>query len=217
VPQWPAPTHSAKITPNFIRGRELTLSIRDMDLFNSLAQPTSVSDAISDLSPIMNGERMEESAYLSAARSDYQSVMRLGSNTIKNHYAKFLQPINMKRLAALNQQGMNCTDLPDDLVPKNLARMKARYGAAVGAKTRFSRLRWSGQFSTIVTSPDPYWGAFIHPEQDRVISVREAARAQSFPDIVEFSGSLNSQYRQVGNAVPPLLAEALGKQILKLI
>ena len=44
-----------------------------------------------------------------------------------------------------------------------------------------------GFFSTIVTSPDPYWGAFIHPTQNRVISVRETARAQSFEDKITFS------------------------------
>ena len=52
------------------------------------------------------------------------------------------------------------------------------------------------------------------PIRDRTISVREAARFQSFPDSFEFSGSMTSQFRQVGNAVPPLLAEALGKAIL---
>ncbi len=94
--------------------------------------------------------------------------------------------------------------------------MKEKYKGGVGAKTRFQRLQKNGLFSTIVTSPDPYWGAFIHPTQNRVISVREAARAQSFDDHIEFKGRLNSQYRQIGNAVPPLLAEAVGKKILEI-
>ena len=77
---------------------------------------------------------------------------------------------------------MNWTDLPVELMPDNLKRMKEKYKGGVGAKTRFQRLQKNGLFSTIVTSPDPYWGAFIHPTQNRVISVREAARAQSFDD-----------------------------------
>ncbi len=55
---------------------------------------------------------------------------------------------------------------------------------------------------------------FIHPAEDRTITVREAARFQSFPDSFEFLGSMSSQFRQVGNAVPPLMAMALGEQIM---
>ena len=56
---------------------------------------------------------------------------------------------------------------------------------------------------------------YFHYEESRVPSVRESARIQSFPDNFEFLGSKTSQYKQVGNAVPPLLAEVIAKQILK--
>ncbi len=58
---------------------------------------------------------------------------------------------------------------------------------------------------------------FIHPIHDRTITVREAARFQSFPDTFEFKGSMTSQFRQVGNAVPPLLALELGRQVRRVI
>jgi len=58
---------------------------------------------------------------------------------------------------------------------------------------------------------------FIHPKENRTISVREAARFQSFPDAFEFRGAVSSQFRQVGNAVPPLLAKAIGEMIRKVI
>ena len=78
-------------------------------------------------------------------------------------------------------------------------------------------MRWDGLACTILTKCDIHWGAYIHPEQDRAISVREAARLQSFPDQFEFSGSKTEQYVQVGNAVPPLLGKAIGQHLLLLM
>jgi DNA (cytosine-5)-methyltransferase 1 len=78
---------------------------------------------------------------------------------------------------------------------------------------RYGRLDPDGLSSTILTKCDPHWGTFIHPSQDRVLTVREAARIQSFPDRVVFQGDLAEQYEQVGNAVPPLFARALGEAI----
>jgi DNA (cytosine-5)-methyltransferase 1 len=80
---------------------------------------------------------------------------------------------------------------------------------------RYGRLHPDGMCSTILTKCDPHWGSFFHPHEDRVISVREAARIQSFPDRYVFLGNLGQQYEQVGNAVPPLLAKEVGKQIIK--
>ena len=59
-------------------------------------------------------------------------------------------------------------------------------------------------------------GRFGHPEQDRAISVREAARIQGFPDTFEFVGNLNDQAKQVGNAVPVPLAKAVGEEFIRL-
>lgn len=60
-------------------------------------------------------------------------------------------------------------------------------------------------------------GQLFHPSQPRTISVREAARIQSFPDRYQFTGSMTEQYEQVGNAVPPLLAKAVGECIQEMI
>ena len=69
---------------------------------------------------------------------------------------------------------------------------------------------------TITTRFDtPSSGKFTHPYLDRAITVREAARIQSFPDTFIFTGTKSSQMKQVGNAVPPLLSKAIAKQIKK--
>jgi len=84
-------------------------------------------------------------------------------------------------------------------------------------KDKMRRIRWNEPAPTVVAhlAKDGYM--FIHPFHDRTITVREAARFQSFPDSFEFSGSMTSQFRQVGNAVPPLLAKKLGEAILQSI
>lgn len=81
-------------------------------------------------------------------------------------------------------------------------------------KDKMRRIRWNEPAPTVVAhlAKDGYM--FIHPFHNRTITVREAARFQSFPDSFEFSGSMTSQFRQVGNAVPPLLAKRLGEAVL---
>ena len=73
------------------------------------------------------------------------------------------------------------------------------------------RVRPDGLASTILTKCDPHWGAYFHYAQARAFTVREAARIESFPDRFQFLGTMAEQYAQVGNAVPPLLAKAIGE------
>ncbi|XP_047100302.1 DNA (cytosine-5)-methyltransferase 1-like [Schistocerca piceifrons] len=82
---------------------------------------------------------------------------------------------------------------------------------------RFGRVNWNGFFSTITTNPDPsgIQGRVLHPKQSRIMSVREFARVQGFPDSFIFCGSIADKYRQVGNAVPPPMSAAVGYEIAK--
>ncbi|KAK5638240.1 hypothetical protein RI129_012535 [Pyrocoelia pectoralis] len=81
----------------------------------------------------------------------------------------------------------------------------------------YGRLNWDGFFSTTVTNPEPMGkqGRVLHPEQHRVVSVRECARSQGFPDRYQFYGNILDKHRQVGNAVPPPLGAAIGREIQK--
>jgi DNA (cytosine-5)-methyltransferase 1 len=78
---------------------------------------------------------------------------------------------------------------------------------------RYGRLAKRGLCCTILTKCDPHWGSYIHPVDDRALSVREAARLQSFPDKFAFLGTPSYQYQQVGNAVPPLMAAAVAQSV----
>ena len=81
----------------------------------------------------------------------------------------------------------------------------------------YGRLEWDGFFSTTVTNPEPMGkqGRVLHPEQHRVVSVRECARSQGFPDTYRFFGNILDRHRQVGNAVPPPMARQIGFEIKK--
>ncbi|KAH9750483.1 DNA (cytosine-5)-methyltransferase [Citrus sinensis] len=82
-------------------------------------------------------------------------------------------------------------------------------------KGLFGRLDWEGNFPTSVTDPHPMGmvGTCFHPDQDRIITVRECARSQGFSDSYKFVGDIQHKHRQIGNAVPPPLAFALGRKL----
>ncbi len=100
----------------------------------------------------------------------------------------------------------------EPLVPWCLPNTADRHN---GWRGLFGRLDPNGHFPTSTTDPQPMGkvGQVFHPTQDRIVSVRECARSQGFPDTFRFSGNVHSKHRQVGNAVPPPLAHALGSQL----
>lgn len=175
----------------------------------SLRPYVTVSDAISDLPELENGTACSHNRYRTKARSKYQEEMRAESGGVFNHAAPRLAPINMARMKHIPQGG-SWRDIPVKLLPEGMKRARR-----CDHTKRYGRLHWEGLASTILTKCDLHWGAYIHPEQDRVLTVREAARFQSFPDWFCFEGSQTEQYIQVGNAVPPLLGRRLGETIMQ--
>lgn len=211
IEAFPAPIFHAPIRPNFTTtfdGKQLV----DQPSSESLAKFTTVEEAIGDLPPLSCGEKGEAvKDYASEPQNDYQRMMRIGSGGIYNHESPKLSDINLKRMKYIKPGG-NWTDIPFELLPKGMQRARRS-----DHTMRYGRVRPDGLASTILTKCDPHWGAFFHYSQDRSFTVREAARLQSFPDHFVFCGNMAEQFAQVGNAVPPLLAKALGRSILNLI
>lgn len=173
--------------------------------FNLLepSQSVNVQDAISDLAYLCSNEGAFESDYLNPIQSNYQALMRKDSPKLYNHQATNHSQAALEKLKLINkEQGKEC-------LPKNL-HGKQQF------KSTWGHLNWNKISPTIDTRFDtPSNGTNSHPELHRSITPREAARIQSFSDNYIFYGNKTSVCKQIGNAVPPLLALALGKAILK--
>lgn len=169
----------------------------------------TIWDAISDLPPLENGESPEGALkYATEPTNGYQRYLRGNRTEVGNHTAPRLAPINLKRMTHIPEGG-SWRDIPVDLLPAGMKRARR-----CDHTKRYGRPFRESLSSTILTKCDLHWGAYIHPTQDRIFTVREAARLQSFPDWFEFTGSRTEQYVQVGNAVPPLLAKQVGLALI---
>jgi DNA (cytosine-5)-methyltransferase 1 len=171
----------------------------------------TIWDAISDLPPLEISGGADTQPYAGPPLSKYQKMMRQGSAELYNHVAPFLSEINRERLKFIPEGG-SWRDIPIDLLPSGMKRAKRS-----DHTKRYGRPKKNDLACTILTKCDLHWGAYIHPEQDRTLTVREAARLQSFPDSFRFLGSRGDQFRQVGNAVPPLLAQAIAVAVLGML
>ena len=176
----------------------------------SMLEPfTTIWDAIGDLPPLGNGEKSITVPYTAAPNHWFQSYARAGaSDIVFNHDAPRLSAVNEIRMRHIPIGG-SWRDIPHDLLPKGMKKAKRS-----DHTKRYGRMRPDGLSCTVLTKCDIHWGAYIHPYQDRAITVREAARVQSFPDTFIFQGSKTEQYVQVGNAVPPLLGKCIADSLL---
>lgn len=207
---FPQPEYYATAVANFQKSKELCYSLTPMDKL-LLKPKVTVGDAIGDLPELSGGEKCVEYDYPYEPLCEYQRVLREGSTNITSHCCSRISEINKKRLEHIPVGG-SWRDIPIELLPAGLKRARRS-----DHTKRYGRLDPNELCSTIMTKCDPHWGSFFHPTQKRTISVREAARIQSFPDSYQFTGSMTEQYTQVGNAVPPLLAKAVGICIQKMI
>ena len=170
---------------------------------------TNIGEALDDLPELENGSKTGDFEYTKKQQlSAYQIRARQGSKGITNHSCSRLGKDNLQRLEYISQGG-NWRSIPESLLPAGMRRAKKS-----DHTKRYGRLMTEGLSGTILTKCDPHWGAYFHPLQDRVISVREAARLQSFRDVFVLADTgLTAQYRGIGNAVPPILARNIAKAI----
>jgi DNA (cytosine-5)-methyltransferase 1 len=208
---FPEPLALAPLRVNFtsrFAGRDIVR----LPASSELPPFTSVRQAISDLPVLANGEvGAEVKPYATPPANDFQRIVRQGSTGVTNHEAARLSAINLARLTHIRPGG-NWTDIPHDLLPAGMKRARTS-----DHTKRYGRVDPDGLASTILTKCDPHWGAYFHYSQDRAFTVREAARLQTFPDSFRFTGSRVEQYEQVGNAVPPFLAAAVGRSIAQVL
>jgi DNA (cytosine-5)-methyltransferase 1 len=198
---FPTPSHGGAAIGDLLPN--CTISVEETQGF------VTTREAIGDLPPVSAGEQTDH--YVGPPSAAYQKLMRAGlSLELFNHYAANLSVVNLKRLAVL-KPGEDWRDLPRELLPSGMQRALRK-----DHTRRFRRMTWEGIPRSVITRfRDPKSGEYIHPDQDRTITIREAARLQGFPDSFAFYGTRSSQYEQVGNAVPTQLAEAVGREVAR--
>lgn len=158
----------------------------------------TVGDAISDL-PLLDKDFGEEiTKYKNTPKSDYQKIMRKDSSLLINH-TKSAHSEQTTKVISFVPEGGNWKDLPKE------------YQNIRSYSNTWRRLDSKLPSVTIDTGHRHHF----HYKANRVPTVRESARIQSFPDNFEFKGTRTSQFKQVGNAVPPLLAKAIADKIKK--
>ena len=175
---------------------------------------TNVYDAIADLEKVTPRITVEESEENGAVISMEERKLatklcqlRDTDGVVYNHIIPKTREEALERFNLL-EQGQNFHNLPKDLKENTYTN------ASRTQNTVYQRLCYTEPSGTVINVRKSMW---IHPKVNRAVSVREAARLQTFPDSFRFYGPKDSQYQQVGNAVPPMLAQAIAEKILSYI
>lgn len=167
----------------------------------------TVRDAIEDLELVTPSTDPDAASFVlpdyDTAGKPLLSQLRNNSR-IENHFITATKEMAQKRFEAL-EEGGNFHTLPDHL--KNTYSDGKRTQSTI-----YLKLKYDEPSGTVVNVRKSMW---VHPALSRTLSVREAARLQTFPDSYVFTGTKDSQYQQVGNAVPPILADAIARQIAR--
>lgn len=144
---------------------------------------------------------------------EYKPVLRDALKDVpKSEGASY--PQSKREVFDLVPPGGCWRDLPEDVAR---AYMKGSYNLGGGKTGMARRISWDEPSLTILCSPCMKQTDRCHPDETRPFTIRESARIQSFPDTWQFTGSLNSKYKQIGNAVPVNLAKEIGLSIIKVL
>ncbi|KAH9606515.1 hypothetical protein KSS87_018905 [Heliosperma pusillum] len=240
LPQFPLPTHDvvvrywppAEFERNLVGYEE---GCQPPELEDSVL----LGDAISDLPVVTNFETLDERPYSRPPETEFQKYIRSNNSgyiskseepVLYDHRPFQLFEDDYIRVCKIPQRkGANFRDLPGVIVGNdNVVRRDPSFKTLLlpsgkpmvpeyaftfeqgKSKRPFARLWWDETMPTIVTNPNCHCQAILHPEQDRVLTIRECARLQGFPDSFRLWGTVKQRYRQVGNAVAIPVAKALG-------
>ncbi len=159
----------------------------------------TVADAIGDLFEMPPTKDGKATPYPIQPTTGYQSVLRGNCDAVLDHWASTCSDLNRRRISSIPQGGC-WKDMPADLLPPRLLNVRM-----TDYQTLYGRLHEMNPAYTITAGfSNLTSGCFAHPRRDGALTVREGARLQGFPDAYKFEGPRSAQYRQVGNAVPPL-------------
>lgn len=207
VPQYRERLIVIGIKEEFLKQESITMPPK---LFTKEEDFYQISDVIKDL------EEYEPSTKVTCegiSKRNYEKVKKHAlynyfndNNGLYNHIMTQTTDVAKKRFKQL-KQGENFHNLDESL--KHTYSNPGRTQSSI-----YKRLAYDSVSGTVTNVRKAMW---IHPTKDRAVSIREAARLQSFPDSFIFEGNKNSQYQQVGNAVPPLLARAVAEHLLYLM
>lgn len=166
--------------------------------------PVTVGDAFCDLPTLENGANIDCLPYACEPDSSFARLMRNGLDQCSGHLVSRNAAYILERYSHI-QQGQNWAAIPSELMSNYADSSRCHTGI-------YYRLK-EDQPSVVIGNYRK--NMIIHPWFNRGLSVREAARLQSFPDWYIFKGSIGSQQQQVGNAVPPLLAKYVFQRIVE--
>lgn len=171
----------------------------------------TVEEALSDLPIIQDDWRLDKTPYSSNANNPYQKIMRQGQgNIVTNNICRISNP-QAKELFIRLRPGERYTDLPKEK-QEEISLFDSFDSSVIMGRCR--KLPLDDVAWTVIAHIGMDGYEYIHPTEVRTLSVREAARLQSFPDDFIFVGNMREQYVQIGNAVPPLLSYAIAKEIM---
>ncbi|KAK1564400.1 hypothetical protein Q3G72_002431 [Acer saccharum] len=194
LPGWPEPMHVFASPELKVKLSEDTHYAAVRSTANgSPFRSITVRDTIGDLPAVGNGAYVTTMEYKNEPISWFQKKIRGDMLVLTDHISKEMNGVNVIRCRKIPKRpGADWCDLREE-------------------KGLFGRLDWEGNFPTSITDPQPMGkvGMCFHPDQDRIITVRECTRSQGFSDGYKFAGNIHKQHRQIGNAVPPPLAFAL--------
>lgn len=200
-----------------LRERYIAVGLRrDLGIQSELPTETlnpqnyrTVYDAIKDLETVEPNYSMDDAEH--QLTDEYQATVLTGelrnSTILHNHIATDTRDVAKKRFKALGQ-GQNFHDLDRSLIEDTYTRPERTQNSI------YLRLEYNKPSGTVTNVRKSMW---IHPVLNRAVSIREAARLQTFPDSFVFVGTKDSQYQQVGNAVPPIMAKAIADKLAELL